>query len=285
MATLASPQSAAVRLRNCRTCGEPPGRCGCLHDIRDPHGFVHATIRRARLVLTREENDELHAEGMAILCRLAEDYRPHIDGHDREGRFSGYAAMFLPRKLGDAWHRMHPEHQHVSQADGSRRWVYGERAVSLEALTAEDPDRHAIMASTGPRYDLQARLLAALTARSAQEHEWVVQVAKRIGAGQQPATVASELGLSEQLVRRYMRQITRCLPDTRHQFTKVSELREALRARAELDAERAARVGELLGEGETAGGIAEILELDISEVRDHEEAIRRVWHIIESGSQ
>jgi hypothetical protein len=59
-------------------------------------------------VLSTDERAELVAEGLAILCKLAHDYKPHIARHARnEGRFSGYAA--------------NPEHQLRTQPDGRRR--------------------------------------------------------------------------------------------------------------------------------------------------------------------
>ena len=140
------------------------------------------------------------------------------------------------------------------------------------------------MASAGSGFDLGARLHAALVERSRSEREWIVAVAKQIGRGDSPPAIASELGLREEQVRRYMRSIVRAAPTPAHQFAKVSELRAALDVQAERDAELAARVGELLGDGATAADVAEVLELEVSEVRDHEEAIRRVWHQIESGA-
>lgn len=118
-----------------------------LHDVKDAEGFVQATINRARLVLSPDEREELAAEGLAILCKLAGDWQPRREGYQQDGRFSGYAAMYLPRKLGDAWHRMHPEHLLRTQPDGGRRWQYGDRAVSLNAMTAEDgEDREQLLA-------------------------------------------------------------------------------------------------------------------------------------------
>jgi DNA-binding CsgD family transcriptional regulator len=154
--------------------------------------------------------------------------------------------------------------------------------VSLEALTADDPDRHQIMSTGVPRYDLAGRLHSALVARARAEQTWTVEVAKRIGKGEQPAAVAAALGLDEQSVFRHMRAIARAAPNPRHQFSKISELRAALEQLAERDADTAARVGHELSEGATAGDVAAMLKIDISEVRDHEDAIRRVWHQIES---
>src|SRR5947209_8665438 len=141
-----------------------------LLDVRDVLAFVQgtleswcaATAKRGRIVLSEDERADLACEGVAIMYKLAEEFQPHMDGYDQPGRFSGYAAMFLPRKLGDAWHRMHPEHQLRTQPDGKRRWEYRERAVSLDAIVAEDPDRHALMAAPASSTQIEGWLRRAL---------------------------------------------------------------------------------------------------------------------------
>jgi hypothetical protein len=43
--------------------------------------------------------------------------------------------MFLPRRLGDAWHRWHPEHRYITDpATGRRRWHYDPPTMSLDGL-------------------------------------------------------------------------------------------------------------------------------------------------------
>lgn len=104
-----------------------------LHDIDDVEGFVCATIERAGLgAVEPAEKEELVGEGLAILYALAEKYEPHRPGYEQAGRFSGYAAQFLPRRLGDAWHSRHPEHTRVTGPDGKREWVYREKPASLD---------------------------------------------------------------------------------------------------------------------------------------------------------
>jgi hypothetical protein len=109
-----------------------------LHDVEDVHAFVHGTLvrfeRDSEFELTEPEREELHAEGMCILFELASKYEHQRPGYDRPGRFSGFAAMFLPRRLGDAWHRMHEEHRYVTRADGKREWRYFKRTISLNGL-------------------------------------------------------------------------------------------------------------------------------------------------------
>ena len=179
-----------------------------FYDVRDPSAFVHANINkwtrptatRGPIVISTEEHEELHAEGMAIMCKLARDFRPHIDGYEHEGRFSGYAAMFLARKLGDAWHRMHSEHLLISENGGPRRWDYRERAVSLEALGADDPDRLSLLADRRETADLKTRLHAALWERWCREVQVIVEVGEKLSEGATPADVAGMLGLTSDQV-------------------------------------------------------------------------------------
>lgn len=110
-----------------------------LMDIANCEAFVQSTIDRAGIECAPGELEELLAEGLAILHELAARYQPQMAGYDRPGRFSGYAAMFLPRRLGDAWHRLHPEHRSVTDPDtGKRAWTYGAPTLSLDGLCESD---------------------------------------------------------------------------------------------------------------------------------------------------
>lgn len=107
-----------------------------LYDVDDCVAFVAATIRRTGLSVGEAEHEELMLEGLAILCDLAARFTPRREGYTQDGWFSGYAARYLPRRLGDAWHRLHPEHRYVTDPDtGKRHWRYGKPAISLDALT------------------------------------------------------------------------------------------------------------------------------------------------------
>lgn len=266
-----------------------------FRDIEDPGAFVHATINkwqrptgeRGPIPLSQDEREELHAEGMAILCKLARDFRPHMDGYDQEGWFSGYAAMFLPRKLGDAWHRMHPDHLLVTDPEtGKRRWQYKEKAVSLDALTGDDPDRQPLMASPSSQvHDYGPRIAAAWRDQSRRDLPWIVDVARLISRGVSPAETAARLGLTEDIVRRYMRSIVRAAPAADHQFAKLSELRAAVEAQTETDADMACRVGDLFADGATDADVAQRLEVDMGEVRDYKDVIRMVWPRVESKGE
>ncbi|HEY0391052.1 MAG TPA: hypothetical protein VGC63_05020 [Solirubrobacterales bacterium] len=108
-----------------------------LHDIDDVEGFVCATIERSGIQPSEHEKEELVADGICILYGLAATFEPHRPGYAQAGRFSGFAAQFLPRRLGDAWHSRHPEHVRVVGEDGKRRWVYRDTPISLDQfLTA-----------------------------------------------------------------------------------------------------------------------------------------------------
>jgi hypothetical protein len=192
-----------------------------LHDVRDADAFVHATINdfckpngsRGAIVLSVDEHDELAAEGLAIMCRLAADYCPRMEGYEQDGCFSGYAAWSLPKKLGDAWHRMHPNHQLATDpVTGRRRWLYGLPAVSLEAIVAESPDRSDLLSDRRKRADLGPRLHAALFERWCREVKVVVEVGELLGEGATPADVAKMLGLTAAQVKEAMSQIEPVLP-------------------------------------------------------------------------
>lgn len=109
-----------------------------IGDIANAEAFVQRTIDRSGIEYSASEREELLAEGLTILCELARKYKPlpMRPGIDKQaGRFSGYAAMFLPRRLGDAWHKMHLEHRYVTNPDtGKRGWYYDSPMLSLDEL-------------------------------------------------------------------------------------------------------------------------------------------------------
>lgn len=101
-----------------------------MYDVKDVEGFVAGTMKRSGIRFSDDEHDELLAEGLAIMAKLARDFEPHRPGYATAGRFSGYAAAILPRRLHDAWKRLHPEH--LERRNGNRRTLeYGEQPVSL----------------------------------------------------------------------------------------------------------------------------------------------------------
>lgn len=110
-----------------------------IGDIANAEAFVQRAINKSGIDCSADEREVLLAEGLAILCELHEKYRPlpARPGIDKQaGRFSGYAAMFLPRRLGDAWHKMHPEHRYVTDPEtGKRGWSYQQPMLSLDGLS------------------------------------------------------------------------------------------------------------------------------------------------------
>lgn len=114
------------------------GKVG-IWNVRDAEGFVGDTIRKSRLRLGRDEHDELLAEGITILCELAAAWKPRLDGYQQDGTFSGFAGYFLPRRLQDAYYRMHPEHQLRRSPDGERVREFGHAPLSLDGDEMAEP--------------------------------------------------------------------------------------------------------------------------------------------------
>jgi len=103
-----------------------------LHDIRDVNMFVRNALDKAPVTLDPQEFEELAAEGLVILYWLARKYEPHREGYEKAGSFAGYAAIYLPKRMTDAWHRSHPEHRYITLPDGKRAWQYLKSTVSLD---------------------------------------------------------------------------------------------------------------------------------------------------------
>jgi hypothetical protein len=127
----------------------PPGvATGCqLYDIADVEAFTRGTLYKSGLALEHEEQEELVAEGICILYQLAEHYEPHRNGYASAGCFSGFAAVFQPRRLGDVWHSRHPEHRYRTTENGKRAWEYSKGPVTLDddnnPITVVAPDAFA----------------------------------------------------------------------------------------------------------------------------------------------
>jgi len=105
-----------------------------LHDITNVEAFVRATLDDSRIRFQTGERDELVLEGLAILYDLAGSYQHQLPGYAQPGRFSGYAARYLPRRLGEAWHRLHEEHIYRTRLDGGREYEYLQPAISLDGI-------------------------------------------------------------------------------------------------------------------------------------------------------
>jgi hypothetical protein len=121
------------------------GQPVAILDIANAEAFVQRTIDASGIQYSPHEREELLAEGLAILFELARKYNPGCGGRDASNsRFSGYAAMFLPRRLGDAWHRWHPEHRYVTDpTTGKRGWRYDRPTISLDGLAERDEEDNA----------------------------------------------------------------------------------------------------------------------------------------------
>lgn len=110
-----------------------------LHDIDDVEMFIQAQLNtwrtRAGIYLSVDDREELTAEALCIMFELAGRFEPHRPGYEKAGRFSGFAAAYLPKKLGDAWHRRDESHRYVTDPDtGKRRWRFYQQAASLDAI-------------------------------------------------------------------------------------------------------------------------------------------------------
>jgi DNA-directed RNA polymerase specialized sigma24 family protein len=178
-----------------------------LHDIRDAEAFVQATLNASRRVYSPDEREELVAEGLRIMVELHARFEPHRNGYAGEGRFSGFCAKYLRLKLEDAYHRLHPEHRLVTQPDGRRRYLYGDKAVSLDALTGEDPDREQALADRTHESDVLARLGAALDERWVRKRGCILNVGDLLGQGASHSDVAHMLGLTSGQVQEAVQEI------------------------------------------------------------------------------
>lgn len=118
-----------------------------LHDIDDVEMFIQAQLNtwrtKARITyLPLEDREWLTCEALCILYELADRFEPHRPGYEQAGRFSGFAAAYLPKKLGDAWHRWHEGHRYVTDPDsGRRRWEFFKPSVSLNGIVDEIDSR------------------------------------------------------------------------------------------------------------------------------------------------
>jgi hypothetical protein len=74
---------------------------------------------------------------------MEQKYIPRMDGYAQEGRFSGYAIKWMPRKMKEAWRRSREDVQSTTDSTGRRRLKFYAQAVSYDALTnTEDNEGH-----------------------------------------------------------------------------------------------------------------------------------------------
>jgi hypothetical protein len=169
-----------------------------LFDIRDAESFVHATLNASKRVYSPEEREELLAEGLRIILELARNFQPRRDGYAQDGRFSGYAAKYLRLKLEDAYHRLHPEHRLVAQPGGRRTYVYGDRAVSIEAMVGDDHDRDGVLADakTADAVTVARRAHRALWDRWSKRVELWAEIAGLLAEGASDSDIVEILGIT-----------------------------------------------------------------------------------------
>lgn len=107
-----------------------------IYDVEDIEGFVNEMVLIAKIRCDGQaERDEIVCEGIVLLLNMAKNFKPQMEGYDKPGRFSGYCAAFLPRKISNAWYKMHPEHvqEQVELGDGRKvkRYRHGSRPDSI----------------------------------------------------------------------------------------------------------------------------------------------------------
>lgn len=121
-----------------------------IGNVNDAEAFVRHCMKKAKIVLTEHEREDLIAEGLAILVELHQRYEPARDPGGQTGQtkgFYGYALYLLPKKLGDAWHRSNPHHVLRTQPDGTRKYEYLEQPKSMTELFSSElmgSDGHSI---------------------------------------------------------------------------------------------------------------------------------------------
>ena len=105
-----------------------------IYDVEDIEAFVVMCIKRSGVKPMSHEWEDLVAEGLCLLWAMSNNYQQGI------GCFSGYAVKYMPRKIREAYNRGSEHALHRTQEDGTRRWEYYERAVSLDALMQENKE-------------------------------------------------------------------------------------------------------------------------------------------------
>ena len=108
-----------------------------LHDIADAEAFVRANIRRSGVILTSDEREELIAEGLAILCDMATKFIVRMPGYAKDGSFAGYASRYLPKRMKEAYHSLHPEHVQRTDQDGKKYIEYKDAPWPLHTFLGD----------------------------------------------------------------------------------------------------------------------------------------------------
>lgn len=77
------------------------------HDVLDVEAFVIKAMRTSGITPGRDETEDIVMAGIVVLYDMANRYKPQMDGYARPGRFSGWAAKYLPGRIRDAYFQMH----------------------------------------------------------------------------------------------------------------------------------------------------------------------------------
>ena len=97
-------------------------------------------MKKSGLQLNDEEYDELFYTGVVLIYEMAEKFTG--------GSFYGFVMMFLPRKLGGAWHQMNETHVLVTHPSGKRTWRYYKDPRSLSEPVHQQDDLSIDLAET-----------------------------------------------------------------------------------------------------------------------------------------
>lgn len=187
-----------------------------LHNIDDAAGFVIDALRRSGVPAAEHEREDLIADGLAMLCDWADRWRPEEYG-DGTGSFAGYAYQYLPQRLKDAWHQQHPEHSYRTTADGTRRYEYGEPALSIFTPTGvmdvvgsthiAEPDDTPLFAAALPHVPLEFRIAARPVIAALHEGYSPDEAADQLN------DIAKRLGMT----KRHVRDVIGAVASAHHQ--------------------------------------------------------------------
>jgi hypothetical protein len=112
-----------------------------LHDIIDVEAFVIMCVKRSGSNAPVEYWDDLVAEGICLLYVMARNYKPRLNGYDKDGCFSGYAVKWLPKQIKQAWHKSQEHHLHATDPEtGKRGWTFRLTPVSYEVAVKGSND-------------------------------------------------------------------------------------------------------------------------------------------------
>lgn len=187
-----------------------------LRDVHDVYGFAAATLRRTGLAVAPDERDDLVAEGVVLLYDLERSFEPHREGYAQAGSFAGFAARYLPKRMRDVWHQRHEEHSYATEDDGTRRWRYGEAAVSLDHLREDNSDGvDARTAHTGPPELEYGALERVLAARARQRVELALRACHLKSNGYTTEQIVDELELAPSEFRSLLEEVRRALEEIR----------------------------------------------------------------------